>query len=84
LLIDSIPSLTERKPLKITEGITHDPRNPPPGCIFQLRCPFVMDECRKVAPPVQEIRPGQKVACYLYKEQADGSFVDVRDIARNS
>jgi len=37
LLIDSVPSLKERKPLKITEGITHDPRNPPPGCIFQLR-----------------------------------------------
>src|SRR6266498_3729572 len=41
LLIDSVPSLKERKPLRITEGITHDPRNPPPGCIFQLRCPFV-------------------------------------------
>ncbi len=84
LLIESIPSLTERKPLKITEGITHDPRNPPPGCIFQLRCPFVMDECRKAAPPVQEIRPGQQVACYLYEEQEDGSFVNVKDIARNS
>ena len=84
LLIDSIPSLTERKPLKITEGITHDPRNPPPGCIFQLRCPFVMDECRKAAPPVQEISPRQQVACYLYEEQEDGSFINVKDIAGNS
>lgn len=83
LLIESIPSLTERKPLKITEGITHDPRNPPPGCIFQLRCPFVMDECRRVPPPVVEVRPHQQVACYLYKEQEDGSVVDVRDIATN-
>ena len=82
LLIESIPSLTERKPLKITEGITHDPRNPPPGCIFQLRCPFVMDKCREVAPPVQEIRPGQQVACYLYEEQEDGSFVNVADITQ--
>ena len=80
LLIESIPSLTERKPLKITEGITHDPRNPPPGCIFQLRCPFVMDACREAAPPVQEIRPGQQVACYLYQEQEDGSIVNVKDI----
>ena len=30
VLIDSIPSLKERKPLKLVEGITHDPRNPPP------------------------------------------------------
>ena len=40
VLIDSIPSLKERKPLKLVEGITHDPRNPPPGCIYQLRCPL--------------------------------------------
>lgn len=84
LLIESIPTLTERKPLKITEGITHDPRNPPKGCIFQLRCPFVMDECRTVPPPVQEIRSRQQVACYLHEEQEDGSFVNVKDIAGNS
>jgi peptide/nickel transport system ATP-binding protein len=83
LLIDSVPSLKERKPLKITEGITHDPRNPPPGCIFQLRCPFVMDICRQKAPPMQEVKPGQLVACHLYQENEDGSFIDVRDVVRN-
>src|SRR5215510_7249390 len=36
LLIASIPSIKEKKPLKITEGLTHDLRNPPPGCIFQF------------------------------------------------
>ena len=84
LLIESVPSLKERKPLKITEGITHDPRNPPPGCIFQLRCPFVMDICRSVAPPMQEIAPGQVVACHLYDEVKDGSTVNVADVAGNS
>jgi len=84
LLIDSVPSLTERKPLKITKGITHDPRNPPPGCIFQLRCPYVMDRCRTEKPIRQEIRPRQEVACHLYEEQADGSFIDVRDVTTNS
>jgi peptide/nickel transport system ATP-binding protein len=72
LLIDSVPSLKERKPLKVTEGITHDPRNPPPGCIFQLRCPFVMDKCRVVAPPLQNILPGHEVACHLYETSPDG------------
>ena len=79
LLIDSVPSLKERKPLKITEGITHDPRNPPPGCIFQLRCPFVMDRCRVDTPPMQEIRGRQYVACHLYEKQPDGSFINVAD-----
>lgn len=83
LLIESVPSLKERKPLKITEGITHDPRNPPPGCIFQLRCPFVMDHCRTMPPPAHEIRPHQQVACHLYEKQEDGSFINVADAARN-
>ncbi len=66
LLIDSIPSIKERKPLKLTEGITHDLRNPPPGCIFQLRCPHVTDKCRTVVPPLLEVAPSREVACHLY------------------
>lgn len=83
LLIESVPSLKERKPLKITEGITHDPRNPPPGCIFQLRCPFVMDRCRSEKPTRREIRPQQEVACHLFEKQEDGSYTDVRTVAAN-
>ena len=66
LLIESIPSIKERKPLKLTEGLTHDLRNPPPGCIFQERCPQVMDVCRVDKPPLQELKPRQFVACHLY------------------
>jgi peptide/nickel transport system ATP-binding protein len=84
LLIDSVPSLKERKPLKVTEGITHDPRNPPPGCIFQLRCPFVMDKCRVQAPPMQEVKPDQHVACHLYQPSEDGSFINVANVAGNT
>jgi peptide/nickel transport system ATP-binding protein len=66
LLIASIPSIKERKPLQVTEGLTHDLRRPPPGCIFQLRCPHVMDVCRQVVPPLRELRPNHFVACHLY------------------
>ncbi len=67
LLIESIPSIKERKPLKLTEGLTHDLRNPPPGCIFQERCPYVMDVCRRVDPPLAEHRPRHWAACHLYE-----------------
>ncbi len=67
LLIESIPSIKERKPLKLTEGLTHDLRNPPPGCIFQFRCPHVMDVCREVKPAFEEQKPGHFVACHLYE-----------------
>ena len=66
LLIESIPSIKERKPLKVTEGLTHDLRNPPPGCIFQFRCPEVMDVCREVRPPMQELNPLHVIACHLF------------------
>ncbi len=69
LLIESIPSIKERKPLKLTEGLTHDLRNPPPGCIFQTRCPHVMDVCRVRRPDLHEIAAGHEVACYLYSEE---------------
>jgi oligopeptide/dipeptide ABC transporter ATP-binding protein len=69
LLIASIPSIKERKPLKVTEGLTHDLRNPPPGCIFQFRCPYVMDECRSVVPPLKELKPQHFVACHLYESE---------------
>ena len=67
ILIASVPTLTERKPLKITGGITHDPRNPPKGCIFQLRCPYANDGC--TAPQdMREVRPGVYVACHRAEE----------------
>lgn len=72
LLIESIPSIKERKPLKLTEGLTHDLRNPPPGCIFQFRCPAVMDVCRKVRPELKEHRPNHLAACHLYEEGVEG------------
>jgi len=69
LLIESIPSIKERKPLKLTEGLTHDLRNPPPGCIFQFRCPHVTEQCLTVSPSQIEISPGHLVACHLYTEE---------------
>lgn len=68
VLIDSIPSLKERKPLKLVEGITHDPRNPPPGCIYQLRCPFAEENCRTSSPAWRHLKDGHQVACHLVKE----------------
>ncbi|MEM8684346.1 MAG: ABC transporter ATP-binding protein [Pseudomonadota bacterium] len=75
ILIDSVPTLTERKAMRITEGITHDPRNPPTGCIFRLRCPYAMDKCAESRPALTEVRPGQSVACHLWKKDENGNYV---------
>ncbi len=78
LLIAAIPSIKERKDLKVTEGLTHDLRTPPPGCVFHLRCPYVMDHCRTDVPPLRELRPDHEAACHLYVEEA-GRMKDIRD-----
>ena len=66
LLIDSIPSIRERKPLRVTEGLTHDLRNPPPGCCFQFRCPLVESRCLEKRPEQIEMAPDHWVACVQY------------------
>jgi oligopeptide/dipeptide ABC transporter ATP-binding protein len=40
--------------------------NPPRGCHFHPRCPFVMPRCSEVEPPLTELSPGHRVACHLY------------------
>jgi len=44
--------------------------DPPPGCRFAPRCPFVIDQCRTVYPMLREIpgAPGQLVACHRAEE----------------
>jgi oligopeptide/dipeptide ABC transporter ATP-binding protein len=75
LLIESVPTLTERKPMQIHEGITHNPRNPPSGCIFSLRCPYAFDKCTTNRPKMIKVKPEQSVACHLWQKQEDGTYV---------
>ena len=40
--------------------------NPPPGCHFHPRCPFVMPRCSEQEPELVERSSGHRVACHLY------------------
>ena len=50
----------------ILAGEVPSPLNPPWGCHFHPRCPFVMDKCSVEVPEVQEVTPGHWVSCHLY------------------
>jgi oligopeptide/dipeptide ABC transporter ATP-binding protein len=39
--------------------------NPPAGCRFHTRCPFVMDVCRTQEPLLRTTAEGHQVACHL-------------------
>jgi oligopeptide/dipeptide ABC transporter ATP-binding protein len=50
----------------ILSGEVPSPLNPPAGCRFHPRCPFVMDRCSEQVPEAQEVTPGHLVSCHLY------------------
>jgi oligopeptide/dipeptide ABC transporter ATP-binding protein len=47
--------------------------NPPAGCRFNPRCPYVMDVCRQKAPELGGVTgdPGHRQACFLDEETKD-------------
>lgn len=65
-LINSLPRLADKGVLEGIPGIAPFLLNPPPGCLFHMRCPMVMDVCKTVTPPPEEVRPNRVVACHLY------------------
>ncbi len=65
-LLKSIPKLTE-KGLHYIPGTPPDLRNPPQGCRFADRCPFVFDKCRREEPPMFKVGETQYAACWLYE-----------------
>jgi oligopeptide/dipeptide ABC transporter ATP-binding protein len=49
-------------------GEVADPANPPPGCAFHPRCPFVVERCRTDRPELVEVVPGHLSACFRASE----------------
>ena len=61
-----LPNPGEKRERIILKGDVPSPINPPSGCVFHTRCPFVMDVCKTVKPESRIQTPGHEVACHLY------------------
>ena len=61
-----IPDPEQAVALDLQEGEPPSPVDPPSGCHFHPRCPFVMERCKAAAPALEEVAPGRRVACYLF------------------
>jgi oligopeptide/dipeptide ABC transporter ATP-binding protein len=73
-LLGSLPRLdTDLERLVQIKGQPPSLLNPPRGCRFHPRCPYVMDICKEQDPPLRPISddPGHLQACHLDEETKD-------------
>jgi oligopeptide transport system ATP-binding protein len=65
-LLQSIPRLdaARREKLHPIEGNPRDMLSPPQACPFQPRCRYEVEQSRQEVPPLEQIEPGHKVACF--------------------
>lgn len=69
MLLSVIPEVDTEVGLPSLEikGEIPSPINPPQGCNFRTRCPFVMDKCKTIDPETYK-DGNSKVACYLFEK----------------
>jgi oligopeptide/dipeptide ABC transporter ATP-binding protein len=61
-----IPDPTVERPGRIIlTGDVPSAMAPPKGCRFNTRCAYAMEQCFREAPPLTEIEPGHRVACWV-------------------
>jgi peptide/nickel transport system ATP-binding protein len=64
-LLGSLPRLdTVQDRLIAIEGSVPEPLRMPQGCRFSPRCPLADSRCRTEMPPLGELAPGHRVACW--------------------
>jgi len=69
-LLDSIPRLGVKEPLRGIPGQPPDLASLPPGCSFQPRCPRAIDRCRLEEPKQHDLDGAGSVRCWLPIEEA--------------
>jgi peptide/nickel transport system ATP-binding protein len=66
LLMESLPSLDEKAGFQSIRDLPPSLLNPPPGCIFHPRCPYVMERCKTEVPALIEVAANHYAACFLH------------------
>jgi oligopeptide/dipeptide ABC transporter ATP-binding protein len=68
-LIDAVPKIGDgAATFKPIAGEIPSPLDPPSGCVFHTRCPYVVDRCRIEKPILREVTSGRWAACHRIDE----------------
>lgn len=57
------PEIEAKRERIILTGDVPSPINPPSGCHFHTRCPYAIDDCKRIEPELVEIKPRHYAAC---------------------
>jgi peptide/nickel transport system ATP-binding protein len=80
-LLSSV-STVEAKPFRpadyLLEGEPPDPIHIPEGCSFRSRCPFVIDTCRSIEPPLRAGAGTSAAACHLGIDRLPAPSISAR------
>lgn len=63
-LLASVPNIDAPRAAKPLAGEIPSAINPPSGCAFHTRCPYVEARCRVETPVLRDVAPGRAVACH--------------------
>jgi len=71
-LLRSVPRIDSRKRDRLLsiEGLPPDLIDLPAGCKFNPRCPFRVERCFSESPPIEDVAPAQRAACWVKMERA--------------
>lgn len=70
-----IPDMEHKTKRMVLTGDVPSPVNPPDGCRFHTRCPFVVDQCKNVEPLLEDAGEGHLAACHR-KQEIDSLMAD--------
>ena len=75
LLLSAVPDPRAPVSLPPTAEVQEPPRviNPTEGCRFRTRCPYAIDECARVTPPLRVLRPEHEAACHVATSDLEGA-----------
>jgi peptide/nickel transport system ATP-binding protein len=65
-LLKAVPRVGRIDELEAIKGSVPDLVDPPEGCRFHERCPYMMEVCQTEMPVLKEVKENHYVACHLY------------------
>ncbi|RDE08033.1 ABC transporter ATP-binding protein [Pelagibacterium lacus] len=74
------PRLARESTIEGLEGEIPSPINPPSGCYFRTRCPYAVERCAQVVPPLELTDVASEVSCIRWEEiKADPESARTRE-----